>query len=115
MEPKEVQQQLEHYAAFLRALALDVHISDEPAGDGRLLSVQIARADGVLIGRDRAYMPMGSHDPIAPRVFEAAARQVDERLARAMAMYALIDGVRSPRGAYRDELNVAIWSAARVS
>lgn len=114
MEPAEVEQQLERYAAFLRALALDVRISEVSAGDGRLLAVQLVRADGVLIGGDCGYLPTGAHDPVAPRVFEAAAAQIDARLARAMAKYAAIDGARLPRGAYRDQLNVAIWGAERV-
>lgn len=114
MEPAQVERQLAHYAAFLRALALNVDVDDEAAGDGRLLTVRIARADGVLIGGDRAYLPGGTHDPIALRAFEAAAAQIDARLARAMAIYAAIDGARVPRGPYRDELNVAIWNAERV-
>ncbi|MBC8075156.1 MAG: hypothetical protein H7Y32_03695, partial [Chloroflexales bacterium] len=52
MEPAEVEQQLERYAAFLRALALDVRISADPTGAGGLLAVQLVRADGVLIGGD---------------------------------------------------------------
>jgi hypothetical protein len=114
MEPTEVEERLRHYASFLHGLSLDVQVSDEAAGDGRLLAVRIVRGDGVLIGSDRGYLPAGSHDPIALRVFEAAAAQVDVRLARAMAMFAAIGGARAPRGAFRDELNVAIWSAAKV-
>jgi hypothetical protein len=114
MEPTEVEERLRHYASFLHGLSLDVQVSDEAAGDGRLLAVRIVRGDGVLIGSDRGYLPTGTHDPVALRILEAATAQIDARLARAMAMFAAIGGTRAPRGAYRDELNVAIWSAERV-